>query len=301
MPKGDKYKPLTNYLIQSGKDTIQLSFQQLEEITGGLPPSAYVYRLAWSDSSGHSLSYGWLNAGYSISADFKDQTAVFHRTKSIISDKHVPLEQNVRSAKTVHRGNSWREIGQNAFNALTKESLESAFNRVMSSSSYGEELKALTRLLHRFPSNTNPEDILIKLAVIDVTHSTQLSKHKSQVNIVMLSRLMSQIQNMDARIQAGDQLLVTVIAGLSAVDLLSMASKYCACHNQLLYEKDDYFKYDSIVTKLIGYKGRDYREYCKILDRIVKEKRLQGIHGIRRKLDTYLWDYGRTLKVNNQE
>lgn len=77
MPKGDKYLPLMHYLQNSGKDQIVLTFDELEKITGGLPASAYKYSACWNDSSGHSLSYGWLNAGYSVKGNLVTRTAVF--------------------------------------------------------------------------------------------------------------------------------------------------------------------------------------------------------------------------------
>ena len=73
MAKGDKYKALTEYLVKSNKDKIILTFDELEKITGELPQSVYKYKLAWSDKSQHSFSYGWLRAGYSIKEDFENK------------------------------------------------------------------------------------------------------------------------------------------------------------------------------------------------------------------------------------
>ena len=80
MAKGDKYIGLTKYLQGSGSDTVELTFSQIGDIVGGLPPAAYRHRAYWSDGSQGSFSYGWLNAGYSLRVQFKDQIAIF--TKS---------------------------------------------------------------------------------------------------------------------------------------------------------------------------------------------------------------------------
>lgn len=103
MAKGDKYLPLTRYLINSNRERVTLTFKYLEEITGGLPPSVYIYKLAWSDSSQHSFSFGWLRAGYSIDADFDNQVATFIRKQ--ITTKPLQLEANYtkknKSVKTI--------------------------------------------------------------------------------------------------------------------------------------------------------------------------------------------------------
>lgn len=294
MPLGDKYKAFTEYLLQSGKDTVTLSFQQLEEITGGLPPSVYKYPSFWLDSNKHSFSYGWHNAGYRIQADFMNRLAVF--TKVMIPSATVIERDRFISNPTTpqtKRQPKLRALGMDAIQNLSRERIEEAFQIVMNSKSYGEETKALDRIIKRFPHNTNPDDIIIKLAIVDVTHSTQLAKQKRHVNIDTLAKAIANLPNLDVRLKHKDWSLVTEIAELTTVDLLSIASKYCACHNQLLYGKDDYYKFDNIVSKMIGYNGRNYVEYCKILDDIVDENDLNDILHIRRKLDCYLWYCGK--------
>jgi hypothetical protein len=297
MPLGDKYKPLTEYLLLSGKDSISLSFEQLEEITGGLPPSVYTRQGSWSNSSKHSLSYGWHNADYSIQVDFMNRVAVF--TKNIASNTNTikKAKGHSISESSKKKQSRLRKLGKEAVSSITKERIDEAFKIVMESESYGEESKALERIINRFPSNNNPDDIIIKLAIVDVTHSTQLAKQKRNVSIDKLAKAMSRINNLDARMKLGELNLVTEIAELTSIDLLSIASKYCTCHNQFLYGKDDYFKFDNIVSKMIGHSGRDYIKYCKILDEIIDEKGIRYITGIRRKLDCYLWYYGRKNKI----
>ena len=39
MAKGDKYIGLTKYLQGSGSDTVELTFSQIGDIVGGLPPA----------------------------------------------------------------------------------------------------------------------------------------------------------------------------------------------------------------------------------------------------------------------
>ncbi len=90
MAKGDKYKVLTEYLINSNKDKLTLTFEELEEITGGLPSYVYDYKVAWSDENQHSLSYGWLRAGYSIEEDFENKKATFIKIRDV--SKPIPVD-----------------------------------------------------------------------------------------------------------------------------------------------------------------------------------------------------------------
>lgn len=91
MPKGDKYINLTVYLQNCGLDTITLSFEQVVEIAGSLPPAA------WSDSSGHSLSYGWLNAGYRAKGDIREKQVSFY--KKAIKDNNTNMFKEFQQAK----------------------------------------------------------------------------------------------------------------------------------------------------------------------------------------------------------
>ena len=65
MPKGDKYIELTEYLKRCGKESLKLSFLEINSIIGcELPDSAYKHQAWWSNSESHSSAFGWMNAGY---------------------------------------------------------------------------------------------------------------------------------------------------------------------------------------------------------------------------------------------
>jgi hypothetical protein len=70
MPK--KYEPLEEYLRNSGKNEITLTFNEIESILGRpLPPSASDHRPWWSnprDSRTASQQSAWLNAGYRVAS-----------------------------------------------------------------------------------------------------------------------------------------------------------------------------------------------------------------------------------------
>lgn len=284
MPKGDKYKALTNFLLNSDSEIVELTFKDLEKITGGLPPSVYKYRVAWSDSSKHSFCYGWLRAGYSIKADFINQRAVFRKVSYI-----TELENTKSSKRNNNSIEKVRKLKKIVTFTITANDVNRASEMVKSNPVYGTEGEALARIIRRFPRNTSIDDVIIKLALIDVTHSTQIFKHKQKATIVQLAQNIVNIENIDNRLKKGDLDLVNEIASSTSVNFLSIASKYCACHNQFLYQRDDYFKYDGVVSNQIQYKVRDYLEYCARLDKIIDENNLRGISGIRQKFDHYFW------------
>jgi len=108
MAKGDKYKSLTEYLLCLENNQIELSFIELESITGGLPLSVYKYKkTAFNNKSGHSLSYGWLNAGFSAQLNEKINTVTFTKTDIMIKGQKPKKElldnQKGFSLKTMKR------------------------------------------------------------------------------------------------------------------------------------------------------------------------------------------------------
>lgn len=89
MPMGDKYRALTDHLIKCGQDRIEMTFEQVAKMVGGIPPSKYIY--AWSNDPGISFHRGWLNAGYIVSTSHREQRAIFIKGKP---DKRSDTYQN---------------------------------------------------------------------------------------------------------------------------------------------------------------------------------------------------------------
>lgn len=64
-----KYAPLTDELVACGSETIRYEFRQLDDLVGGLPPSARRHRAWWSNeigSGGHVQSRAWMTAGFVV-------------------------------------------------------------------------------------------------------------------------------------------------------------------------------------------------------------------------------------------
>ena len=89
MPKGQKYKKLTEYLNESKLNTIKMSFDELERIMREkIPVSIYTYK-TFGPKFNHSFSYGWSLAGYSASADFNNKIVVFTKENEIKTNSNL--------------------------------------------------------------------------------------------------------------------------------------------------------------------------------------------------------------------
>lgn len=83
VPKGDKYADLTRYLSTSHEDKITMTFDQVADIVGSLPVSAYKYPAFWSNSDqSSSFSFGWQHAGYSTKVDIKNKWVTFYKSNT---------------------------------------------------------------------------------------------------------------------------------------------------------------------------------------------------------------------------
>jgi hypothetical protein len=133
---------------------------------------------------------------------------------------------------------------------ITNETIEEAGRIVAETDNYGPEMEMITRCLRRFPDNTDPDIVAMKVGLIDITNSTHLSQHKSKISMVELSSIIASIPDIDARIKAGDPEVVNQIARSNGrINLFSFASKYCCYHNRNLYERDDYSILDTVLKE----------------------------------------------------
>ena len=60
-----KYIGLSNYLKNSNKNELSLTFKEIEEIIGqDLPESARIHKAFWANTDTHSISLSWMCVGY---------------------------------------------------------------------------------------------------------------------------------------------------------------------------------------------------------------------------------------------
>ena len=186
---------------------------------------------------------------------------------------------------------------------ITNETIEEAGRIVEQTDNYGPEMEMITRCLHKFPDNTDPDVVAMKVGLIDITNSTHLSQHKSKISMVELSDIIVSIPDIDARIKAGDPEVVNKIARSNGkINLFSFASKYCCYHNRNLYGRDDYSILDTVlkeylpryfddVTKSQIQRWQDsfnYKAYNDYITRKLDELEIT-VEFRRRKFDLFVW------------
>jgi 5-methylcytosine-specific restriction protein B len=80
-----KYQALADFLRQQKDEEIQLGFDQVSDIVGGLPPSAYNERPWWANDSGPTNAHapGWMSVGWRVrKVDLQDRRVTFIRASS---------------------------------------------------------------------------------------------------------------------------------------------------------------------------------------------------------------------------
>ena len=198
---------------------------------------------------------------------------------------------------------STKEYRDVSGDVITNESIEMAEEDVQNTDNYGPENDLITRCLQKFPLNTDPDLVAMKVGLIDITNSTHLSQHKSLISMVELANIIAAIPDVDKRIANGDPDVVSEIARSNGkINLFSFASKYCCYHNRNLYGRDDYSILDTVVkeylpryfddiTKSQIQKWQNNYQYREYNDYITKKLDEYGItvENRKRKFDHFVW------------
>ena len=186
---------------------------------------------------------------------------------------------------------------------ITNELIEEAHQRVKKTENYGKEDDLITDAFRKFPNNTDLAVVAMKIGLIDITNSTNISRYKSKISAVELAECIVRIKDIDKRIEAGDPEVVNEIAKSNGkINLFSFASKYCCYHNKNVYEKDDYSIIDTILKKslpqyfndiTIGQvekwqKSFNYKEYNNYITRKLDELVIT-LDYRKRKFDHFVW------------
>ena len=202
--------------------------------------------------------------------------------------------------KKISTKKGYRDVSNDV---ITNEAIEEVEQLVQETDNYGPENELISRCLRKFPGNTNPDFVAMKVGLIDITNSTHLSQHKSKINMVELSSIIAAIPDIDARIQAGDPEVVNEIARSNGkINLFSFASKYCCYHNRSIYGRDDYSIFDTVlkeylpryfsdITKGQIQKWKDdfmYQEYNDYITGKLDEFGITVEHR-KRKFDHFIW------------
>lgn len=108
----NKYAPLSEFLMNSGLNSLTLTFQEIEDILGFPLPKSRRYRAYWENSEGHvQAAGGWLASGYTSKVSLRDRTVVFQKNKSTISHNYTnptSFEETVKRIMSTHYEKSLR-------------------------------------------------------------------------------------------------------------------------------------------------------------------------------------------------
>lgn len=167
----------------------------------------------------------------------------------------------------------------------------------------GDEI--VLKLFQDYPSNTNINEVLLKVSVLNDMYSTNIyATFKMAKHIVSL-------QNLDKKLSQGDLDAVDLIAtghGIKSkknekeINFYSFATKYCSWSNI-----DKYCIYDSFVDEVLwAYQKRDNiskgfkfeRKNLKSSKELMKiVMRFKETYGLQKfsfqKIDKFLWMYGK--------
>ena len=78
-----KYDPLREHLERSGRDSVSMSFEEIADLVGGLPPSAYRHQAWWANEreGRHVQARAWMGAGWQVSeVNLSGRTVTFERS-----------------------------------------------------------------------------------------------------------------------------------------------------------------------------------------------------------------------------
>ena len=80
-PSASRYAPIGEHLANVKKNTVTLTFDEIEDLIGGeLPASAHKHRAWWANTDTHSQALIWISNGWLISeADLQEGTVTFKR------------------------------------------------------------------------------------------------------------------------------------------------------------------------------------------------------------------------------
>ena len=186
---------------------------------------------------------------------------------------------------------------------LTGEMLEEEHLKVLADPGYGSDYRLIDSILKRFPDNTDPELVALKISLFDMTYSTNIGRHRQKIILEELAGIIVSIKDFDERIRQGDPSVVPIIARSNGkINLFSFATKYCTNHAYSVYGNDDYVIYDSVVRDALPlyvsglHKSTieqwrtscNYSAYKECIDGLLDANGIE-IPFRHRKLDHFLW------------
>lgn len=250
-----KYYNLKEYLLSTTGEELTLTFKQMENILGfSLSKTLRTYQAAWSGSYLTSPTHVWKksreDAGYKIKKfDLKEGMITFEKGGNYNSDG----VENHEMCDNKLIFNFKKNKSERTILTVTETDILKEEKEVYNDEIYGNEVKIISKVLNKFKLNNDDIEIAVKISIIDITNNTNLSKHKNKLSLNNVVKIIKNIDDFDNRVKNGDPELVNEISKTCkknyGINIFSFSTKYCCYHNTLIYGKDDYSIYDSIVKE----------------------------------------------------
>lgn len=93
-----RYDALTKSLSTDREESIELSFEDIDNLVGGLPPSARKHAAWWSNGQSSHQARCWLEAGRRAKPDFMRGVIRFDRAPAVVDAPAKPRQRRESSA-----------------------------------------------------------------------------------------------------------------------------------------------------------------------------------------------------------
>ena len=202
----------------------------------------------------HTLTQGELSEkiygdSYSMSKIYASLMSLVKRGFVIRTGSH-PSYYSLSNLEVILDSGAFPKVCKKNVTQVTinNEMIEKIHLQVEQSDSYGREDVLISSAFAKFPYNTDLDIVAMKIGLIDITNSTNISRYKRYISVVELAEVIVSIPDIDKRIKDGDHEVVNIIAKANGkINLFSFASKYCCYHNKNLYGRDDYSIFDTVL------------------------------------------------------
>lgn len=178
---------------------------------------------------------------------------------------------------------------------------------------YTEQEKILCNLFKKYPANTNFEEVVYKITILDSFYSTNLrfndktltADKDNKSGIIEVANIILGIKDFDERVERGhielvDQIVNTAKQDKNMKSVYSFATKYCSFHNSEKYPicdnfvKEELKYYRNQKVSEFKFQNKDlenYREFVKVVKNFKEIFNLEKYSF--KQIDQYLWLVGK--------
>jgi len=156
---------------------------------------------------------------------------------------------------------------------------------------------ALAQLITRFPHNTDPAQVLLKVIALNQLYSTRIN----YIDLIPLSRYIAQL-GIDKIIAQGLPSAVELIWSCEGMrDYYSFATKFCSWHNPTTYPIYDHYVDECLWAYkkqdlFFDFHHQDLYDYKKLVNIVATFRDHYGLSEFSfRDLDKFLWNTGKRM------